>query len=525
MPISAPMRRLSNKWRTQAGWPKRLQWLDIRGVRGWTGQKFVLQFPIMAIVGENGVGKSTVLQCAASIYQAPSDEERPTYASRFFPDTAWETIRNATIGYEYTEGDQTRSDTIRKLDVRWRGYQNRPRRPVEFLDLSRILPVAARVGYSKFTDPKVKEISATEFDGPRLARLAEIMGREYQVARMALTDADAARTMLVLGHLGQPFSGLHSGAGETVMAELLGPSFPMYGLVLIDEIETSLHPRTQRRLMRDLASICLERQLQIIITTHSPYILDELPPEARAMILMGSDDGRRTIVYGVSKEFAMSKMDDIPQHECDLYVEDERTKALLIEIFAAHAESLVARCQIVPYGAASVGISLGQMVNQGRFPTPSRVFLDGDQAEAVGCVVLPGGDSPERVVMEGLRAANWRNLDKRVNRDFARLSDECVRAMQQGDAHEWVNTAATQLTLGGDYLWQAMCSEWALGCLSPEDAEKVVRVAREAIDGETWIEPTGRLVTRPVIPSRRGIGSPTTTKRDSRNPDLFSDLT
>ncbi|MBX5180963.1 ATP-binding protein [Rhizobium lentis] len=28
--------------------------------------------------------------------------------------------------------------------------------------------------------------------------------------------------------------------------------YPKYGLVLIDEVETSLHPRAQRRLMRDL---------------------------------------------------------------------------------------------------------------------------------------------------------------------------------------------------------------------------------------------------------------------------------
>jgi hypothetical protein len=273
--------------------------------------------------------------------------------------------------------------------------------------------------------------------------------------------------------------------------------------------------------MRDLASICLERQLQIILTTHSPYILDELPPEARAMILMGSDDGRRTIVYGVSKEFAMSKMDDVPQHECDLYVEDERAKALLTEILAAREESLVARCQIIPYGAASVGISLGQMVNQGRFPTPSRVFLDGDQADAPGCLLLPGGDSPERVVMEGLRRANWRNLAQRVSRDFARVADECVRAMQQGDAHEWINTAATQLTLGGDYLWQAMCSEWAQGCLSPEDGGPIIRAVEEAIAGDPWIETRGRVARQAAAQARRPVRPIHAVRFAPSVPDFF----
>lgn len=35
MAISAEMRRLQNKWVSGAGWPKRLEWLEIDGGRGW----------------------------------------------------------------------------------------------------------------------------------------------------------------------------------------------------------------------------------------------------------------------------------------------------------------------------------------------------------------------------------------------------------------------------------------------------------------------------------------------------------
>ncbi|WP_369121122.1 AAA family ATPase, partial [Sphingobium baderi] len=40
-------------------------------------------------------------------------------------------------------------------------------------------------------------------------------------------------------------------------------------MVLIDEIESSLHPRAQRRLMRDLAEAARLQECQIIISTHS----------------------------------------------------------------------------------------------------------------------------------------------------------------------------------------------------------------------------------------------------------------
>ena len=180
------------------------------------------------------------------------------------------------------------------------------------------------------------------------------------------------------------------------MAELLQDEIPEHSIVLIDEIESSLHPRLQRRLIRDLAELARQLELQIIVTTHSPYILDELPNETRAQIIQTPTG--RTIVYGVTPEFAMSKMDDVQQHECDLYVEDERAERMLIELIVAHSKNdeSVLRCRTIKYGAASVGQALGIMAVQNRFPRPSFVFLDGDQGIAPGCMNLPGDEAPEQ---------------------------------------------------------------------------------------------------------------------------------
>jgi hypothetical protein len=76
VPPSREVRRLEAKWKTGGGWPKRLDWIEIKGLRGWTGQRFDLQFPIMALVGDNGSGKSTVLQAAASVYGKQSVRKR-----------------------------------------------------------------------------------------------------------------------------------------------------------------------------------------------------------------------------------------------------------------------------------------------------------------------------------------------------------------------------------------------------------------------------------------------------------------
>ena len=82
------------------------------------------------------------------------------------------------------------------------------------------------------------------------------------------------------------------------------------------------------------------------------------------------------------------------------------------------------------YGAASVGASLGIMVEQGRLPRPSIAsFSDGDQGSAPGCYNLPGGDAPERVVFSGLRLKEWGDVYLRVNREASRSH----RRLREGD--------------------------------------------------------------------------------------------
>ena len=124
MAISSEMRKLQNKWRTGTAWPKRLEWLEISGIRGWIGQRVDFQFPIVAIVGENGSGKSTVLQAAASVYRAPTKKEE-LYGSDFFPDTPFERIERANIRFSFREGPNSQVRTIRKPSDRWRGNPER----------------------------------------------------------------------------------------------------------------------------------------------------------------------------------------------------------------------------------------------------------------------------------------------------------------------------------------------------------------------------------------------------------------
>ncbi len=171
--------------------------------------------------------------------------------------------------------------------------------------------------------------------------------------------------------------------------------------------------------------------------------------------------GGASNINGVSPQFAMTKMDDEHHPECEVYVEDNRGKVFLSEILSRHGKEIFVRCAIIPFGAANLGVALGQMVAANRFPRPTRVFLDGDQEESEGCLLLPGTAAPEREVFGRLREAGWRNIGNRIGRDIAPVTDACERAITRPDHHEWLESAANDLMCGSDVLWQAMCSEWS----------------------------------------------------------------
>lgn len=438
--------------------PQHLDWIEIQGIRGWTGERIEFKFPIVCISGENGVGKSTILQSIAASFQPKDDSQKNFYASAFFPDTAWEKITGAIIRGEVKRGTDRVGYSIRRPTERWLGNPERIRRDVVLVDLRRVQPLYSKIGYQKIAAGATREVSNREYSPELLERLKNVVGKSYAKAKMGTTDVSADREVPVVEVNGVSYSGFHQGAGETTIVELLSTDIPKYAIVVIDEVETSLHPRAQRRLIRDLADYAREKHVQFILTTHSPFVMEELPPEARIHILLS--EGKRIVVSGVSPEFALSKMDDARHPELDVYVEDDKAKILVEEIIQAKSRDHLLRMDVLAYGSASVGKSLGMMRSQSRFKSPTVVVLDGDQDPADGCVLLPGGDAPERVVFECLSRSGWPDVALRIERSHSDLVDAANAAMTLTNHHDWVRHVADKVVVGGNELWRAMCRSY-----------------------------------------------------------------
>lgn len=462
-------------------WPQFLQMVQIDGLRGWSGQSVDFNFPVVAIVGENGSGKSTLLKVAACAY-ADRGNDRRYYPSTFFIETVWDRIQDVKIEYRVRRGPNVETYKISKQTKRWRVPKNAPERDVFILDISRTLPLDASVGYAKIARMAASEIESLDISDDYRTRLSYVLGREYKNARFATSDVDANRQVGLLEREWGELSQFHQGAGEDATLDLFRTlqGLPEYSLLLIDEVEASLHPRAQRRLTKFLLWLSRQRRIQVILTTHSPYVLQELPQEARILLLPGPQG--LSIVTAISTEFAMSRLDDEVHPELNIFVEDREAEVLLREILASDESTapFISRVKISGVGPANVVMMLGDLSVSGKLPYKSLAVLDGDYSHR-NCFCLPGVIPPERVVYTELRSNGWFDLSSRFGVGPGALYSALEDAMLNCDHHKWNSLVGDQVHKSSNSVWEIMATTWCKHCLTPEYRASLLEKITSAI--------------------------------------------
>jgi len=144
--------------------------------------------------------------------------------------------------------------------------------------LKRIVPGVREVGVRR-AKVMVNRQRLIEVDGKSISyeESQEIAGQEVvldmNTGKRIPAHAISEGTMLALG----------------LLTVLMNPNQP--NLVLLDDIEQGLHPKAQRELIAVFKEIIQANpNLQIIFSTHSPYIVDELIP-SQVHVLSNNNSG------------------------------------------------------------------------------------------------------------------------------------------------------------------------------------------------------------------------------------------
>jgi hypothetical protein len=273
------------------------------------------------------------------------------------------------------------------------------------------------------------------------------------------------------------YSNFHQGAGEDATADLVAllRAAPAHSLVIIDEVEASLHPRAQRRLMVELFEIAKKKRIQFILSTHSATILEQLPTEARVYV-QAPAKGARNIIYGVTPEFALSLMDDMDHPELTLYCEDGEAQVMIDALIARESPEIGNRVAIIPVGAASTVRTLGDLASKNRLSDNALAVLDADQEQSDGCIGLPGKSAPERELFDSLLDSHWEKVADRLGVRVGDLLESVDDAKQINNHHAWPRAVAERLgaRIRVSRVWEHAVAIWSQEVVSDDERQDFV---------------------------------------------------
>lgn len=196
-----------------------------------------------------------------------------------------------------------------------------------------------------------KKIEATgiELTNDELEVLRYILERDYlsgKVLKHSVFHGHEGYTILFETPTVNGYSDAFAGSGESAATLLVHNIFkaPEGSLLLLDEPETSLHPRAQQRLLEFIAHQAVRKSLQIVIATHSIHLAKGLPQTAlRVLILEKNGVEIRT---NLSADEALHEIDSIPAGKTIL-VEDERAKHIVLSALKLSSSQSVSEFNII----------------------------------------------------------------------------------------------------------------------------------------------------------------------------------
>lgn len=166
--------------------------------------------------------------------------------------------------------------------------------------------------------------------------LKYILERDYlsgKVLQHSLFHGHEGWTILFETNHFNGYSDAFAGSGESAATLLVHNILqaPEKSLILLDEPETSLHPRAQQRMLEFIAHQAVRKSLQVVMATHSIHLAKDIPQKAIRVLVL-EQNGTVSIRTDLSANEALHEIGTLPAGKTIL-VEDERAKHIVISAF------------------------------------------------------------------------------------------------------------------------------------------------------------------------------------------------
>lgn len=357
-----------------------------KNLKGLRDIKICFSDTLTAIMGVNGVGKTTVIHALACAYQPPDDGngENHRFSDFFVPntDTLWKGSEFHIVNERI---DNKKPATLSSREYgkafdRWTPrYDDRPKRNVYYIGIDTCLPAIER----KASQTRISYSSTIKEDRKSrkiIEEAAYILNKTYD----KLMDNVFQNKHLTGVQLrsGLKYSSLSMGTGEQRTLKILECvlSAEPYSLILIDEIDLLLHVSSLKRLIARLDALARDRHLQIVFTTHAIEMLELTQHVSLQYIdcVRQTNEGEHFIVYNsISSDLIFSLTGRIDK-PITIYVEDEFAKAVVKKVLRKH--NMSSKVDVIKYGSVENSFTLAAAkVLTASDVANTLIILDGDK--------------------------------------------------------------------------------------------------------------------------------------------------
>ena len=309
--------------------------IEIKNIKGIRKLRFQIpQGGVHVLTGANGSGKTTLLACLhrlsySNAFQAYFKTSPANNVDEFTGSIHY-THQGQSVTYSYGTSRWSPSPKRGSVILRSFGFRN-----IKFIGSSGVQRFYVQEGElntrridhaSQFVQEKMNYL----FDTSKFSQLRKI--RVNPSRRRGATSRQNVAYLLPYSIRNRQYyySEKNFSLGEILMINLLEviEDIGINSLLLIDEIELALHPRAQVRLYQLLENLALQKQITVLISTHSASIINF----AKKIIYLEKQiDG---VVEVMSKCYPAYVLKNIGQHtdhhpDVVITVEDEEAEAWL----------------------------------------------------------------------------------------------------------------------------------------------------------------------------------------------------
>lgn len=353
--------------------------VSLVNVRALKEQIVTFDFPVTALIGPNGGGKTTILGAAATAYASVKPRQFFAKSGKFD-----ESMTDWKIEYELIDRNINRTDTVRRSAAFHKSKWSRDavERVAVVLGVSRTVPANERRELQRCASGTF-EVAADKVGAiqqPVADAVQKILGKSIADYSHIKIDT-AGRVSLLTGATGEgtKYSEFHFGAGESSVIRMVMEieAAPENSLVLIEEIENGLHPVATVRLVEYLIEVADRKAIQAIFTTHSNDALLPLPPEA----IWASINGK--VVQGKLDISSLRAITGQIDASLAIFCEDEFAAAWIRSMLRTRADIELGKIEVHAMAGDGTAVTINRHHNHNpatRFP--SVCVIDGDSRQA-----------------------------------------------------------------------------------------------------------------------------------------------